>query len=96
MEELSNEHRMSPCPRAADRDIPCKQGKLKTDNRHIVNPHKIIYCVAWRGFRRQCAAASRSRPSLVSASAVRRVAGCSSTQLVGGDWQREAGGSRAG
>ena len=35
MEELGNEHRMSPCPRAADRDIPCKQGKLKTDNRHI-------------------------------------------------------------
>jgi hypothetical protein len=50
MEELGNEHRMSPCPRVADRDIPCKQGKLKTDNRHNVNPHKIIYRVARRGF----------------------------------------------
>jgi hypothetical protein len=43
MEELGNEHRMSPRPRAADRDIPCKQGRLKRDNRYIVNPDKIIY-----------------------------------------------------
>jgi hypothetical protein len=43
MEELGNEHRMSPRPRAADWDIPCKQGRLKRDNRYIVNPDKIIY-----------------------------------------------------
>jgi hypothetical protein len=96
MEELGNEHRMSSRPRAADRDIPCKQGKLKTDSRYIVNPYKIIYYVLGAVFG---ANARRLRGAVLTAllgSAIRRVAGCSVTPLVGSDGPRRTAGSRAG